>query len=132
MKPFGAFDFPQRPRDNFNNRSSFNESLLRNTTKNPLKMGCGCLVLGLAATLAIYAGLGSLGWAGIRKYINYEDKYYSALSMADKDKNGNLDASETTAFFNETRSLRLPSQSWEDVRPSYSSLVKYLDSDKDY
>lgn len=101
----------------------------------------GCIGASIATIIAIYALGGTLGWNLIKKHVNYEDKYYESLAIADKNGDGNLDKDEAEQFFKELGVVRitddkarpdysgaLPQQKSADVRPSYDSLCKYLES----
>jgi len=112
-------------------------SMQNNKGKEGFTLIEGCIVAGIAGivlsiglTIALYAGLGTVGWKSIRKHINYEDRYYQALNIADKNRDGNLDNKETEYFFTEVGVTRLPNQSMKDIRPSYSSLCDYIDKNK--
>lgn len=118
-------DYPMK------NSIRLHHSTLSNTpiTNSGCALG-GLIVLALGVTALIYTGLGALGWNGIKKHVNYEDKYYSAVSLADKNKDGDLDKSETEAFFKELGTVRLPNQNSTEVRPSYKSLTDYINRNK--
>ena len=94
----------------------------------------GCVVAGIfgaiALTIALYAGLGTLGWNAVKKHVDYEDRYYKVLKMADTSLDGNLDADEANKLYSDLGVVRLPGQDLKDVIPSYKSLSDYLKSNK--
>jgi len=94
------------------------------------RCACGILLGIVGLTVAIYAGLGTVGWKSIRKHINYEDKYYQALNIADKNRDADLSIEETQSFFKELGVTKLPNQGDRDVRPAYNSLCDYIEKDK--
>ncbi len=96
-----------------------------------LGIGGGCVLTTIGITVGIYAGLGTLGWNMIKKHVNYEDKYYQAVRLADTDKDGNLDYTETDNFFKELEVTKMPGQEWNEVKPAYSSLAEYVKKRKD-
>ena len=91
----------------------------------------GCIVLGIVGiigvTVAMYAGLGTLGWRMIGQYVDYEDQYHTALQIADTDKNGDLSAEEATAWVKDLGVTLMPEQRIVDVKPSYDSLCDYVE-----
>lgn len=114
------------------------------TTK---EMGCaigGCAALVVGGMILEYALLGTIGWNVIKKHVVYEDRYFDALRIADKNSDGDLNQEESKAFFDELGVVRIidipnpnsPSktafapQRSVDLRPSYDSLTKYLDARK--
>ncbi len=84
-------------------------------------------IVGLGITAAVYLGLGTLGWRMIGQHVDYEDKYHTALQIADTDKNGDLSAEEATAWVKDLGVTLMPEQRIVDVKPSYDSLCDYVE-----
>ncbi len=95
----------------------------------------GCVIAGIIGTLvlvpALYIGLGTIGWRVIRKHVNYEDKYYQALRIADKNGDGNLDTEEAESWLKNMGVTRLPNQKIGEVNPPYGALCDYIESQEE-
>lgn len=94
-----------------------------------INVGCalGMIVGVVGITVALYAGLGTLGWRMIGQYVDYEDKYYEALSFADADRDGDISTAEAERWVADLGVTRMPNQTIVDVKPAYDSLCEYLE-----
>jgi hypothetical protein len=87
----------------------------------------GCCCLGTATVVAgFYFGLGTLGWNAVKGKVIYEEKFYEAANLADKNNDKNLDVEELTTFMSDLGVTLMPNQDFSEVRPSYKALETYV------
>ena len=89
------------------------------------------IVGAIGVGVALLVGGGTIGFNILKKHIAYEDKYYEALSLANKDsalEQGalNLDSEEVSLLMNDLGVTLWEGETFKEARPSYDSLDDYV------